>query len=147
MKFTGGKDWKHQGRRQAISKDGSCASRSASHVDAKNAQKQKKTRCIFLSSTMHTDKSYKLFEFLAWTRRDIYRLIIIGAVPVVLYQLAGLKWLSIPWTAVALLGTATAFIVGFKNTQTYNRTREARQIWGEIVSARPILGNHEQGFH
>src|SRR5688500_13961545 len=95
---------------------------------------------------MHTGKSYKLFEFLAWTRRDIYRLIIIGAVPVVLYQMAGLKWLSIPWTVVALLGTATAFIVGFKNTQTYNRTWEARHIWGEIVSTSRYWGIISRDF-
>ncbi len=83
---------------------------------------------------MHTGKSYKLFEFLFWTRRDIYRLVVIGVGAVVLYQLVGWTWLAIPWTVVALLGTATAFIVGFKNTQTYNRTWEARQIWGEIVN-------------
>jgi putative membrane protein len=46
-----------------------------------------------------------------------------------------LKWLSVPWPVVALLGTATAFIVGFKNVQTYNRTWEARQIWGAAMSA------------
>src|SRR5688500_14082861 len=34
-----------------------------------------------------------------------------------------------------MLGTATAFIVGFKNVQTYNRTWEARQIWGATMSA------------
>lgn len=83
---------------------------------------------------MHTGKSYKLFEFLFWTRRDIYRLVVIGVGAVVLYQVVGWTWLAIPWTVVALLGTATAFIVGFKNTQTYNRTWEARQIWGEIVN-------------
>jgi putative membrane protein len=83
---------------------------------------------------MHTGKSYKLFEFLFWTRRDIYRLVVIGIGAVVLYQVVGWTWLAIPWTVVALLGTATAFIVGFKNTQTYNRTWEARQIWGEIVN-------------
>jgi len=83
---------------------------------------------------MHIGKSYKLFEFLVWTRRDIYRLVAIGIGAVVLYQVVGLTWLAIPWTVVALLGTATAFIVGFKNTQTYNRTWEARQIWGEIVN-------------
>jgi ion channel-forming bestrophin family protein len=83
---------------------------------------------------MHIGRSYKLLEFLVWTRRDIYRLIVIGVVPVILYHEAGLKWLAIPWMTVALLGTATAFIVGFKNTQTYNRTWEARQIWGEIVN-------------
>jgi ion channel-forming bestrophin family protein len=83
---------------------------------------------------MHIGKSYKLSEFLVWTRRDIYRLVGLGIGAVVLYQVVGLTWVAIPWTVVALLGTATAFIVGFKNTQTYNRTWEARQIWGEIVS-------------
>ena len=77
---------------------------------------------------MHIGKSYKLSEFLDWTRRDIYVLIALGIAPVVAYQIGDLKWLGIPWTVVALLGTATAFIVGFKNVQTYNRTWEARQI-------------------
>jgi putative membrane protein len=89
---------------------------------------------------MHTGRSYRLLEFLDWTRRKIYVLLVLGTVPVLLYQLAGLKWLGIPWTAVAFLGTATAFIVGFKNVQTYNRTWEARQIWGEILSASRAWG-------
>ncbi len=84
---------------------------------------------------MHTGKSYKLSEFLVWTRRTIYILLLIGILPVLLYQVAGIKWIAIPWTVVALLGTATAFIVGFKNTQTYNRTWEARQIWGAILNS------------
>jgi putative membrane protein len=83
---------------------------------------------------MHTGKSYKLSEFLVWTRRNIYLTLIIGCVPTILYQVFDLKWLAIPWTVVALLGTATAFIVGFKNTQTYNRTWEARQIWGGVLT-------------
>src|SRR5215467_2113442 len=84
---------------------------------------------------MHTGKSYKLSEFLNWTRRDIYVLIVLGVVPVVAYQIGNMKWLAMPSTVVALLGTATAFIVGFKNLQTYNRTWEARQIWGGAMSA------------
>jgi putative membrane protein len=95
---------------------------------------------------MHTGKSYNLSEFLIWTRRDIYRLIVLGIVPVVLYQVADLKWLAIPWTTVALLGTATAFMVGFKNTQTYNRTWEARQIWGEIVNNSRAWGIVSRDF-
>ena len=31
---------------------------------------------------MHTGKSYKLAEFLVWTRRDIYLLVVLGTVPV-----------------------------------------------------------------
>jgi putative membrane protein len=63
---------------------------------------------------MHSGKSYKLSEFIVWTRRNIYKTLFIGIVPVVLYEVADLKWLAIPWTVVSLLGTATAFIVGFK---------------------------------
>jgi len=33
-----------------------------------------------------------------------------------------MKWLGIPWTVVAFLGTVTAFIVGFKNLQRCSRT-------------------------
>jgi putative membrane protein len=89
---------------------------------------------------MHTGRSYTLFEFLDWTRRDIYVLIVLGVVPVAAYQIGNLKWLGIPWTVVALLGTATAFVVGFKNIQTYNRAWEARQIWGDIVSGSRAWG-------
>ena len=89
---------------------------------------------------MHTGQSYKLFEFLDWTRRDIYVLIVLGVVPAVAYQTGNMKWLGIPWTVVALLGTATAFIVGFKNLQTYNRTWEARHIWGDIISTSRAWG-------
>ena len=89
---------------------------------------------------MYTGKSYKLWEFLNWTRRDIYVLIVLGVVPVVAYQIGNIKWLGIPWTVVAFLGTATAFIVGFKNVQTYNRTWEARQIWGDIISSSRAWG-------
>ena len=52
---------------------------------------------------MHTGKSYKLSEFLNWTRRDIYVLIVVGVVPVAAYQIGDIKWLGIPSTVVALL--------------------------------------------
>lgn len=84
---------------------------------------------------MYTGKSYTLPEFLFWTRRNILWLMLMGSIPVVVYQVFDIKWISIPWAVVALLGTATAFVVGFKNLQTYNRTWEARQIWGAAMGA------------
>jgi len=95
---------------------------------------------------MHIGRSYQLKEFLVWTRRIIYWVLVIGAAPTLLYQGLGLKWLAIPWTVVALLGTATAFIVGFKNTQTYNRTWEARQIWGSILNSSRTWGTMSRDF-
>lgn len=95
---------------------------------------------------MHSGKSYKLSEFLIWTKRNIYWTLILSIIPTVLYQVFGFKWLAIPWTVVALLGTATAFIVGFKNTQTYNRTWEARQIWGAILNSSRTWGTMSRDF-
>lgn len=89
---------------------------------------------------MHTGKQYTNLELLFWTRRNIFKLIVIGIVPVVLFQILGIKWIALPWTVVALLGTATAFIIGFRNSQTYNRTWEARQIWGGILNASRTWG-------
>jgi len=83
---------------------------------------------------MHAGNEYSFKEFIFWTRRNIYKGAVIATIPVILYHVFGLTWLAIPWAVVALLGTATAFTVGFKNTQTYNRSWEARQIWGSILN-------------
>ena len=89
---------------------------------------------------MHLGKSYRVSEFIVWTRRQIYLLLAVGMVPVVLYQVVGLRWLSMPLTVVALLGTATSFIVGFKNVQTYNRTVDAQQLWTSILNSSRFWG-------
>jgi ion channel-forming bestrophin family protein len=89
---------------------------------------------LFGRLTLNVGKSYRLSEFLFWTRREIYVLLALGIIPTGLYQLAHWRWLAIPWTVVALTGTATAFIVSFRNTQTYNRTVEAQQVWTSILN-------------
>lgn len=95
---------------------------------------------------MHLGKSYRLCEFVVWTRRSIYYLLALGIVPVVLYQVAGMKWLTLPLSVVSLLGTATTFVVGFKNVQTYTRTVEAQRIWMSIVSASRYWGVISQAY-
>lgn len=89
---------------------------------------------------MHTGSHYKIKEFIKWTRRDIYVLVLLATFPTFLFQFLNLTWIAIPWVPVALVGTAAAFIVGFKNTQTYNRLWEARQIWGAIVNTSRTWG-------
>lgn len=95
---------------------------------------------------MHSGINYSLKEFLFWTRRDIYILILLAVVPTLLFQLLECKWMSIPWVPIALVGTAAAFIIGFKNTQTYNRLWEARQIWGAIVNSSRSWGIMARDF-
>lgn len=89
---------------------------------------------------MHTGKSYKLPEFLIWTRRTIYWLVVLSVVPVALYQLVGIKWIVIPWGVVFMLGATVALSAGFKNIQTYNRLQDAQQIWAAIVSSSRAWG-------
>lgn len=89
---------------------------------------------------MNTSSHYKLQHFIPWTRTKIYRMLILSTIPTVLFYFLDFKWLAIPWVPVALLGTATAFISGFKNTQTYNRLWEARQIYGAIINNSRAFG-------
>lgn len=89
---------------------------------------------------MHTGKSYRLPEFINWTRRSIYILLVLCTVPVVLYQVAGWHWLAIPWGVVFLLGATVALSSGFKNVQTYNRLQQAQQVWASIGSSSRIWG-------
>ncbi|WP_426047269.1 bestrophin family protein [Chryseobacterium sp. NFX27] len=67
-------------------------------------------------------------------------MLILSIIPTLLFYFFGWTWLAIPWVPVALLGTATAFISGFKNTQTYNRTWEARQVYGAIINNSRAFG-------
>ncbi|WP_346318463.1 bestrophin family ion channel [Chitinophaga sp. YIM B06452] len=89
---------------------------------------------------MNAGSNYSFKEFVLWTRTNIYALIVISTIPVILYEVVGWKWLGVPWVPVALVGTGAAFIVGFKNTQTYNRMWEARIIWGGIVNVSRSWG-------
>ncbi|MFN3849689.1 MAG: bestrophin family protein [Spirosomataceae bacterium] len=83
---------------------------------------------------MHIGKGYTFKEVIVWTSRDIIFLLILAAIPTTLYQLFHWKWLSLPWLPIALLGTAVAFVIGFKNNASYDRTWEARRIWGSIIN-------------
>ncbi len=84
---------------------------------------------------MHTGKGYTFKEVILWTRRDIFILLILAVIPTILYHFFRWHWLLLPWLPIALLGTAVAFVVGFKNNASYDRLWEARRIWGAITNA------------
>lgn len=57
------------------------------------------------------------------------------------------EWMIIPWVPVALIGTAEAFLVGFKNNQAYDRLWEARKIWGGIVNSSRSFASMVYAFN
>jgi putative membrane protein len=89
---------------------------------------------------MHVGKAYKAHEFLAWSRRKVFVLLIVGLAPVAVHAGLGVNVGIIPWSVILLLGTTVALVAGFKNTQIYNRTVEAQQIWSAIATTSRLLG-------
>jgi putative membrane protein len=89
---------------------------------------------------MHIKKTYSAFELAMWTRFETFLFLAIILVWVVLYYFFDLSWLKIPWTPLALIGTAVAFVIGFQNNSAYGRIWEARKIWGGIVNTSRTFG-------
>ena len=83
---------------------------------------------------MQTGRKYTLWQTINWTRKSLFIFLFTSTVPVILYEVLGLKWLTVPWLPIAVVGTAVAFYLGFKNNSSYDRLWEARKIWGSIVN-------------
>lgn len=54
--------------------------------------------------------------------------------------------ISLPWQPLSVMGIAVAFYLGFKNNSSYDRTWEARKIWGGIVNSSRSFGAASVAF-
>ncbi|MGK0385926.1 MAG: putative membrane protein [Patiriisocius sp.] len=93
---------------------------------------------------MHIKKKYTAFEMAVWTRFETLLFFLIITAVVAAYYFFDLTWLKIPWTPLALIGTAVAFVIGFQNNAAYDRIWEARKIWGGIVNTSRTFGMYIQ---
>ena len=89
---------------------------------------------------MYTKKTYSTLQMAWWTRFETFMFFIIISFWVALFYFFDLDWLKIPWTPLALIGTAVAFVIGFQNNASYGRIWEARKIWGGIVNTSRTFG-------
>lgn len=104
---------------------------------------------------MYTKRNYGFFMTLNWSKKPLlvgfaYALLVCG-VSFILN-----KSLMIPWQPVGVVGIAVAFYLGFKNNSSYDRTWEARKIWGGIVNDSRsfaaavvsfVQGDHAEELH
>lgn len=86
-------------------------------------------------------KSIFSWSFIALLIFAAYATLVAG-----LYYYYEFEWLKIPWVPLTLIGIALAFYVGFKNNSAYDRTWEARKIWGGIVNSSRSWGTMVNGF-
>jgi putative membrane protein len=68
-----------------------------------------------------------------------------------LYHNQHLEKVSLPFSVAAILGSALAIFLAFRNNNSYNRWWEARTIWGGIINnsrifARQIIANADNAL-
>lgn len=95
---------------------------------------------------MFVKKNFSLRQILQFSGHHLVWLIPWMTLVTIAYELLNLSWLRIPWLPLAVIGTAVAFYVGFKNNSAYGRMWEARKIWGAIVNSSRAWGSTVKGF-
>lgn len=93
---------------------------------------------------MFIKKTFSIKQMMWWTRYETIFFIILITSLVALSYFFDLAWIKIPWTPLALIGTAVAFVIGFQNNAAYGRIWEARKIWGGIVNTSRTFGTYVQ---
>ncbi len=88
---------------------------------------------------MYIKRNYGFLMTLNWSKRP---LVIGTAYSFFLCLLSFIfnKGLYLPWSPIGVIGLAVAFYLGFKNNSSYDRTWEARKIWGSIVNNSRTFG-------
>ena len=89
---------------------------------------------------MLTKKRYSVKDMFLWSIGETLIFLSYAGLITFLYKNLDFTFLDVPWTPVALIGTAVAFMVGFQNNAAYDRIWEARKIWGGIVNTSRTWG-------
>lgn len=89
---------------------------------------------------MLTKSRYSPKDMIFWTRWETLWFFILALLVTVLIEVFGYTFLRLPWTPLAVIGTAVAFMIGFQNNAAYGRIWEARKIWGGMVNTSRIWG-------
>jgi ion channel-forming bestrophin family protein len=82
---------------------------------------------------MYVKRNYSLWMTFKWSKKSFYYGVLYSSFVTITYKLTGLGF-SLPWEPLSVIGIAVAFYLGFKNNSSYDRTWEARKIWGAIVN-------------
>lgn len=95
---------------------------------------------------MYTYRFFKPKLLLSFFIGKIIKFTIYASIVVAAYYFFEWQWLKVPWVPLTLIGIAVAFYLGFKNNSAYDRTWEARKIWGGIVNASRSWGTMVRAY-
>jgi putative membrane protein len=92
---------------------------------------------------MYTKRNYGFWMTFNWSKMPFIYGLIYAAVVTIVYLWLEKNYqinISLSWQPISVLGIAVAFYLGFKNNSSYDRTWEARKIWGGIVNNSRTFG-------
>ncbi|MBL7963257.1 MAG: hypothetical protein JNM31_05350 [Flavobacteriales bacterium] len=96
---------------------------------------------------MITRTQLRLTTSLRYSWRNIAYSAACASLAVVLLATPPSLVVELPVAVVAILGTALAIILGFKNSSAYDRWWEARKIWGGVVNESRTLTRQALHMH
>lgn len=94
---------------------------------------------------MYAKRNYSFWMTFSWSKKPF----LIGVAYSFVICLSSVVFdlhLYIPWQPISVIGIAVAFYLGFKNNSSYDRTWEARKIWGGIVNSSRTFGAAVMAF-
>jgi len=92
---------------------------------------------------MYTRRNYGFWMTFNWSKKPFIYGVVYTSVVTFLFYFLNTQYnidISLSWQPISILGIAVAFYLGFKNNSSYDRTWEARKIWGGIVNNSRTFG-------
>lgn len=92
---------------------------------------------------MYTRRHYSFWMTFNWSKKPFILGFIYAFVIIASHWFLKKQYdldISLHWQPISVLGIAVAFYLGFKNNASYDRTWEARKIWGGIVNNSRTFG-------
>jgi len=88
---------------------------------------------------MYVKRKYSFWMTFNWSKWPFIVGTLYGSLICSISYVSNIK-VALPWGPLGIIGIAVAFYLGFKNNSSYDRTWEARKIWGSIVNNSRTFG-------
>jgi putative membrane protein len=88
---------------------------------------------------MYVKKNYSFWMTFNWSKKPFFIGLFYASIICFFFYYFDIPF-YLPWQPISVIGITVAFYLGFKNNSSYDRTWEARKIYGGIVNDSRSLG-------
>lgn len=88
---------------------------------------------------MIVKRNFNPIKVIQYVKSELIFAIAIAVMVFVLHK-QGVTTISLPFSIAAILGSALAIFIAFRNNSSYSRWWEARTLWGGIINSSRVLG-------